>query len=194
MTVTGLILAGGQGTRMGGVEKALQRLQDATLIEHVIDRLRPQVDALAINANRALDSYRVFDLPLWPDLRTELPGPMAGIEAGLAACSTDLLLAAPCDSPFLPMDLVTRLRDAMTDSGARAAYAVSTTGIDRQPHPVFCLLSRVTLPSLRAALDGGERKLGAWLRSQGAAEALFEDDAAFRNINTLEELQGLQTR
>lgn len=189
MTVTGLILAGGQGIRMGRVEKALQPLQGATMIGHVIARLQPQIDALAINANRALDAYHAFGLPVWPDLRADLPGPMAGIEAGLAACTTDLLVAVPCDSPFLPMDLVARLRDAMASSDAKLAYAVTKTEQVRQPHPVFCMLRREMLPGLQAALDDGERKLGAWLRANGAAQATFDDEPAFRNINTLEELQ-----
>lgn len=190
MSVTGLILAGGQGTRMGGVEKGLQAFCGSTMIEHVIARLRPQVDALAINANRALDDYRRLALPLWSDLRSALPGPMAGLEAGLAACSTELLVAVPCDSPFLPMDLVARLRDAMAAHNTRLAYAVVDSGEERQAHPVFCLLARDMLPALRAALDRDERKLGAWLRAHNAAQAVFDDERTFCNINTREELQG----
>lgn len=194
MPVTGLILAGGRGTRMGGVEKALQPLHDMPLIAHTIARLRPQVDTLAINANRAFETYRAFGFPLWPDLRGDLAGPMAGIEAGLAACETDLLAIVPCDAPRFPSDLVARLHQAMRAGGTALAYVVTATGQLYQPQPVFCLLRRETLPSLRAALDRGERSLGAWLRTQGAAQALYNDASAFSNINTPSELQEHESR
>lgn len=192
--LTGLILAGGQGSRMGGVEKGLQPFRGTTMIEHVIARLRPQVDALAINANRELDSYRSFGLPLLPDLRSGCPGPMAGLEAGLAGCETHWLLAVPCDSPFLPMDLVARLRDAMARMDRPLAFAVTEGNEGRIAHPVFCMLPRTLLAALQTALQSDERKLGAWLRAQGAAEAEFDDEAAFRNINTCDELRELDSR
>ncbi|HVL76852.1 MAG TPA: molybdenum cofactor guanylyltransferase MobA [Noviherbaspirillum sp.] len=191
-SVTGLVLAGGRGSRMGGVEKGLQAFNGAPMLAEIVARLRPQVDELAINANRELDRYRAFGFPVRPDLRTGLPGPMAGIEAGLAACTTDLLVVVPCDSPCLPPDLVCRLHAAMERRSAALAYAVTDSGQGEQAHPVFCMLDRSLLPQLRAALDAGERRLGSWLRSQGAAPAVFSDEAAFRNINTFEELQGFQ--
>jgi len=189
MPVTGLILAGGRGTRMGGMEKALQPLRGKPLIAHAIARLRPQVDRLAINANRAFEAYRAFGMPLWPDLRDDLAGPMAGIEAGLAACETELLATVPCDAPCFPDDLVARLHQAMRAGGAGLAYAVTKHGQKCQPQPVFCLLRRDALPLLRAALERGEHGLGAWLRAQGAAQAVYDDEAAFANINTPAELQ-----
>lgn len=174
---------------MGCVEKGLQRFRGKAMIEHVAERLAPQVDALAINANRELDAYRAFGLPVWPDRTSDLPGPLAGLETGLALAETEYLVAVPCDSPFLPLDLVARLRQAAAAANASAAYAVTGAGDARQSHPVFCLLKRSALPALQAYLAGGGRRMATWFQAQHAAQAVFENDAAFQNINTLNELQ-----
>lgn len=189
MAITGLILAGGRSARMGGVNKGLQPLRGKPMVAHVIERLVPQVNMLAINANQNLDSYRVFGYPLWPDTIPEFEGPLAGLHTGLLHCDTQYLATAPCDSPFLPTDLVARLHEAVAANHARAAYAATGNGGPLQSHPVFCLLDRSVLPSLAAYLRQGERRMLAWLASIGAIEVCFEDEAAFRNINTLEELQ-----
>lgn len=194
MAVTGLILAGGRGTRMGEVQKGLQPFHGKPLLSHAIARLGPQVDALAINANVQLETYAAFGLPVWPDLRHDFPGPTAGLEAGLAASPNEWIVTVPCDSPFLPMDLVARLRDAVARTNADLAYAVTDDGRERQPQPVFCLLRCSLLPALSAWLDAGERKLGAWQRNQHFAEAVFEDERAFHNINTLDELQRFEAQ
>jgi molybdenum cofactor guanylyltransferase len=193
VAVTGLILAGGRGTRMGSVEKGLQPFRGKAMIAHVIERLAPQVAALAINANQERDAYRTFGLQVWPDRVPDFAGPLAGLEAGLAMAETDFVAAVPCDSPFLPADLIARLAEALAHTGASAAFAVTGIGAARRAHPVFCLLHRNLLPALRTYLDGGGRKVGAWLQDVQAATAVFEDDAAFQNINTLDELQRFET-
>ncbi len=192
MTVTGLLLAGGRGTRMGGVDKGLQDFRGKPMAAHVLQRLAPQVDKLAINANQNLDVYRGFGYPVWPDRMGEFPGPLAGLHAGLVECDTTYLATAPCDSPFLPMDLVARLKDALERSRVHVAFAVTGSDEARQSHPVFCLLKvSDTLPGLVRYLEDGGRRVEAWMRSQAAVEVSYPDDAAFQNINTLEELKKL---
>ena len=192
--VTGMILAGGRGTRMGGVDKGLQAFRGKPMATHVIERLRPQVDKLAVNANQNLDIYRRFGRAVWPDRMEAFPGPLAGLHTGLLACDTPYLVTAPCDSPFLPMDLVARLKDALERHDANIAFAVTGEGTSRQAHPVFCLLRvRACLAPLVQYLEDGGRRMEAWMRAQDAVEVAFPDDDAFRNINTLEELKTLDT-
>lgn len=194
VSVTGLILAGGRGSRMGSVDKGLQAFRGKPMAAHVLERLAPQVDEVAINANQNLDIYRSFGHPVWPDRMEAFPGPLAGLHIGLLECGTTFLAAAPCDSPFLPMDLVARLKDALDKGGASVAFATTGQGESFQAHPVFCLL-RVSscLDALIEYLGSGGRRMEAWIRSQSAVEVNFADDAAFRNINTLEELNKLET-
>lgn len=189
MPITGLILAGGRGSRMGGVDKGLQTFRGMPMVSHAIRRLAPQVGMLAINANQNLEVYKEFGLPVWPDELQEFPGPLAGLQTGLTHCKTPCLLAAPCDSPFLPMDLGARLMDALQAEDADIAFAVTGDGESRQLHPVFCLLKTSLLPNLTQYLQGGGRKMQAWMESQHAVDVHFADEAAFQNINTLEELR-----
>ena len=186
--ITGLILAGGRGTRMGNVDKGLQMLGDEPMVLRVIGRLAPQVGMLMINANRNQERYREFGVPVWPDELDEYPGPLAGFQAGLRHCQTPYLLTAPCDSPFLPVNLVERLASALEEQGADLAVAVTGEGESRQPHPVFCLLKSSLLPHLNEFLRSGKRRIDAWYASLKFVEVPFEDEAAFRNINTMEEL------
>jgi molybdopterin-guanine dinucleotide biosynthesis protein A len=186
--ITGLILAGGRGTRMGNVDKGLQRLGDEPMVLRVIRRLAPQVGTLMINANRNQERYREFGVPVWPDELGEYPGPLAGFQAGLRHCQTPYLLTAPCDSPFLPRNLVERLASALEEHGADLAVAVTGEGESRQPHPVFCLLKSSLLPHLNQFLRSGKRRIDAWYASLKFVEVQFEEEAAFRNINTMEEL------
>ena len=187
--ITGLILAGGRGTRMGNVDKGLQMLGDEPMVLRVIGRLAPQVGMLMINANRNQERYREFGVPVWPDELGEYPGPLAGFQAGLRHCQTPYLLTAPCDSPFLPVNLVERLASALEEQGADLAVAVTGEGESRQPHPVFCLLKSSLLPHLNEFLRSGKRRIDAWYASLKFVEVPFEDEAAFRNINTMEELR-----
>lgn len=190
--VTGLILAGGRGSRMGGVDKGLQSFRGAPMVLHVIMRLSPQVGMLAINANQNMAPYESFGMPIWPDQLTGFEGPLAGLQVGLAHCETEYLVSAPCDSPFLPEDLVQRLGDALLAHQADLAVAVTGEGDARQPHPVFCLMKAELLQHLSVFLQNGGRKIDAWYKSLQVIEVPFPDEAAFRNINTLEELRKLE--
>jgi len=190
--ISGLILAGGRGSRMGNVDKGLQPFRSSTMVEHVLARLRPQVGPLAISANRNLDTYRAFGTMVLPDELSDYPGPLAGLEAGLRHCTTPYLLAVPCDSPFLPADLAERLFSALQQADADVAYAATQEpGMRAQPHPVFCLVRTDGLPQLSAYLAEGGRRVDGWHRDLKAVEVVFEDADAFRNINTLDELRGL---
>ena len=187
--ITGLILAGGRGSRMGGVDKGLQPFRGEPMVLHAILRLQPQVGALMINANQNIDVYQGFGLPVWADQLSGFEGPLAGLQTGLSHCPTDYLVTAPCDSPFLPTDLVARLSEALTARGAELAVAVTGEGENRQPHPVFCLMKTSLLPHLTAFLQEGGRKIERWYGALHFVEVRFDDEAAFRNINTLDELR-----
>jgi molybdenum cofactor guanylyltransferase len=187
--ITGLILAGGRGSRMGHVDKGLQQFRGAPMVLHVIMRLSPQVGTLMINANQNISPYEGFGLPVWPDQLGGFEGPLAGVQTGLSQCDTDYLVTAPCDSPFLPANLVERLAAALVEKNAELAFAVTGEGATRQPHPVFSLMKSTTLTSLTEYLQNGGRKIETWYKSLNAAEVHFSDEAEFRNINTLEELR-----
>jgi molybdopterin-guanine dinucleotide biosynthesis protein A len=181
--VTGLVLAGGQGRRMGGVDKGLQLLRGKPMAQWVIERLAPQVDEVLINCNQNLEAYARFGHRVVPDEITGFAGPLAGLHAGLKAATHPLVVTVPCDSPFLPLDLVTRLKDSLREQD----LAVAKTG--DQPHPVFSLVRKDVLDNLEQFLIGGGRKIDAWYASLRTIEVSFDDDAdAFRNINTLDEL------
>lgn len=193
--ITGLILAGGRGARMGHVDKGLQLFRGKPLAVHVMERLAGQTNALAINANRHQSDYAAFNLPIWPDLLPDFPGPLAGLHSGLTHCATDYLAAVPCDSPLLPPDLVARLAAALIEQQADAAIAV-TGCVDQagfQRHPVFCLLRKTLLPSLTGYLQQDGRKMERWFAGIRTAEVRFDDEAAFSNINTLQELRQLES-
>jgi len=187
MKTTGIILAGGKASRMGGVDKGLALLHGKPLVAHVVERLRPQVDMLMINANRELESYRRLGYPVIADLIAGFAGPLAGLHCGMQAAATEFVVSVPCDSPLLPEDLVSRLADAM----AGADLAVARTGLRR--HPVFCLCRTGLLPDLTRFLESGGRKVEDWHAGLNRVEVDFDDEAsAFANINTAAELSCLQ--
>lgn len=193
--VTGVVLAGGLGRRMGGVDKGLQLLQGRPMAAHVLERLAPQVNALLINANQNSDAYAALGAPyearVIPDLIGGFAGPLAGLQAGLTAARTPLVLTVPCDSPFLPPDLVNRLRVALNTHLAQVA--VAKTG--DQPHPVFALVRADVRENLEAFLQGGGRKIDAWYGALAVVEVPFDDEAeAFENINTRDELREFEGR
>jgi len=183
--VTGVVLAGGRGRRMGGVDKGLVELQGRALVAWVIERLAPQVGALIVNANQNVERYAAFGHPVVSDAVSGFAGPLAGLHAALAAARTAWVATAPCDSPFLPHDLVARLWRGAVD--AQATLAVART-FDH-PHPVFALVRRDVGPHLGAFLQAGGRKIDAWYATLATVEVAFDDEAdAFRNINTAAEL------
>ena len=190
-SISGLILAGGRGTRMGHVDKGLQPFGGTTMAAHVLARLAPQVATVAINANRNPDAYAAYGVPVWPDDTPDYAGPLAGLQVGLRRCATTYLLTAPCDSPFLPEDLAARLLDGLRAAGADLAVAVTEEDGQRQVHPVFCLLKASLEPVLSAYLDGGGRRMDGWYDRIKVAEVVFDDADAFRNINTPDELRRL---
>ena len=191
--ISGLILAGGLSTRMGGRDKGLQRLGDRPMLQHVIERLQPQVGPLMINANRHLDDYAAFGLPVLSDVISGYAGPLAGLHAGLHQCTTPYLLSVPCDCPSLPTDLASRLGEALISSGAQAAYAVTMNENQTEHHPVFCLLGRDTLVNLNDYINKGDRKVIAWLLSLDHTQVLFDDRTAFLNINTPDDLSAINS-
>ena len=186
--ITGLILAGGKGTRMGSVDKGLQLFRGTPMVEQVLQRLEPQVGTVIINANQHRDVYESFGCSVCPDEFSGFAGPLAGLHAGLMHCETPYLVTSPCDSPFLPMDLVEKLSVAL--AAARADIAVAVTGDSARPqrHPVFCLLSRHLKDDLAAYLGDGGRKMNAWFARHAQIDVHFSDEAAFANMNTREEL------
>jgi molybdopterin-guanine dinucleotide biosynthesis protein A len=187
--VTGVVLAGGQGSRMGGVDKGLQVFRGKPMVAHVIERFAPQVDELLINANRNPDAYARFGHRVVADEIEGFAGPLAGFERGLAHASGSLVITVPCDSPFLPLDLVGRLRAALERD--KAELAVAKTG--DQAHPVFSLMRRDVHASLREFLASGQRKIDKWYGALRVVEVSFDDEAdAFLNINTREELASLE--
>jgi molybdopterin molybdotransferase len=188
--VTGLILAGGQGRRMGGVDKGLEIFRGKRLVDHVYERLAPQVGGIIINANQNHDAYKSFGVRVVSDAIGNFAGPLAGLHAGLSVSRRPYLVSVPCDSPFLPEDLVERLMARLNESGAD--LAVARTG--SQPHPVFCLVRRSVIEHLTNFLKGGGRKIDAWYASLDLVEVDFDDQAAaFSNINTREELATFET-
>lgn len=193
-SISGLILAGGRGSRMGHVDKGLQAFRGTTMAAHVLARLAPQVASVAINANQNLDTYAAFGVPVWQDDLAGFAGPLAGLETGLRRCQTPYLLTAPCDSPFLPVDLAERLLAALEEQDADLAFAATgEPGMRVQAHPVFCLVKTSLLPVLSSYLAEGGRRMDGWYKDVKAVEVLFEDADAFRNINTLDELHSLDT-
>jgi molybdenum cofactor guanylyltransferase len=188
--ITGIVLAGGQGRRMGSVDKGFVELDGRPLVAHVIERLAPQVATLVINANRNAGRYAVFGYPVVADAIGGFAGPLAGLHAGLAAATTPFVATSPCDSPFLPADLVARLSGAFDAQPIDIAVARTFA----QPHPVFALARRSLLPHLAQFLGAGGRKIDAWYASLPIAEVAFDDEAdAFRNINTPAELAASAT-
>ena len=190
--ITGLILAGGRGSRMGGVDKGLQPHHGVPLALHALLRLTPQVGALMINANRNLSAYESMGVPVWPDAQADYAGPLAGWLAGLERCETPYLMTVPCDSPNFPADLVERLAQSLVEADADIAMAATLEDGQRQVQPVFSLMKATLLESLVVYLQEGQRKIDRWTALHRCVEVDFDDAAAFANANTLEELQRLQ--
>ncbi|MDL2284276.1 molybdenum cofactor guanylyltransferase MobA [Oxalobacter sp. OttesenSCG-928-P03] len=190
--ITGIVLAGGRGTRMGDIDKGLQLFRGQPLFLHATARLLPQVSALLVNANRNPESYARAGFPVIADEYAAFGGPLAGFATGLKHCHTPWLVTVPCDSPFFPETLVTELGKAVLAADADLAIAVTGQTPPFAPQPVFCLMKRDLLPHLEAFLQTGQRKIDAWYATLKVAQAHFADEAAFGNINTHEALQQLE--
>jgi molybdenum cofactor guanylyltransferase len=200
--ITGIVLAGGRGSRMGGVDKGLQLYNGTALAKRAIEQLQSQVGSLLINANRNLDTYEAWGSQVSADVLvdgiTDFAGPLAGFLIGLQHCTTPYLITVPCDTPRFPPDLVHRLADALSQKNADIAMVSSPDeeGVLRH-QPVFCLMKRELATSLKAFTDAGGRKIGAWAVLHKLARVNFnqahDDPKAFYNANTLEDLQQLSS-
>jgi molybdopterin-guanine dinucleotide biosynthesis protein A len=197
--VTGVILAGGRGSRMGGVDKGLQNFRGMPMAMYTMLRLAPQVGEVMINANRNLAAYESFGVPVWPDSISDYAGPLAGFLTGLERSETDYIVTVPCDTPLFPQDLVARLLEALQREDAEIAMAAAREEDGQvRSQPVFSLLKRELLESLVRFTHGGGRKIDAWTAQHRTALVTFDregDDAsAFSNANTLAELHKLEQR
>ncbi len=201
--ITGLLLAGGRGSRMGGVDKGLQNYRGMPMALHSLLRLQPQVGHMMINANRNIAAYEALGAPVWPDVVADYAGPLAGMQAGLEHCETPWLVTIPCDTPDFPLDLVSRLAQGLVSEGAQIAIAAtrgsgaasgdSKVGPDGLlTHPVFCLIDAMLLESLNAFIASGQRKIDRWTGQHRCATVVFDDERAFFNVNTPEELRLIQ--
>ncbi len=205
-SITALILAGGRGSRMGGVDKGLQNFRGMPLTMHALMRLQMQEGGLIaetmINANRNLSAYEALGVSVWPDASPdEFAGPLAGFLTGLERCDTPYLLTVPCDTPLFPLDLAQRLLQALERDDADIAVASAPeTDESRKtkvrPQPVFCLLKSELMESLVAFMQSGGRKIDAWTAQHRVVHVAFDtkldDPSAFANANTIAELQALE--
>lgn len=192
--VEGIILCGGQAQRMGGQDKGLIELKNKALFVHAIERLTPQVGKIMLNANRHADLYEKSGLPVYGDTYPGFVGPLAGFHVGLSHCKAPYLATVPCDSPLFPNDLVDKLFQQLDSKRADIAYVVTKNAQNQnQSHPVFCLLRSGLKNHLGAFLDSGERKIDRWFGQLNATEVVFQNDDAFTNINTPEELAKIES-
>ncbi len=202
--ITALLLAGGRGSRMGGVDKGLQNYQGTPLALHALLRLQLQTlppAEVMINANRNLAAYESFGVPVWPDSLPDFAGPLAGFLTGLEHCETPLLLTLPCDVPHFPLSLCERLAHALIAQEADIAMVTAPEADDAgatrlRTQPVFCLLRASLLESLVRFTHGGGRKIDAWTAQHRQVIVPFDapgdDPRAFSNANTLAELRALE--
>ena len=189
--ITGVVLAGGRGSRMGGEDKGLVVLDGRPMVEHVIARLRPQVGAILVSANRNQERYAALGFPVVSDLLGGYQGPLAGMASALQSAHTAYVVTVPCDSPLIGDDLVARLADALRRDDADVAVAHD----GERTHPVFLLLKRSLLPSLVEFLEAGERKIDLWFARHRVALADFRDcPEAFINVNDPDEHRALEAR
>jgi molybdopterin-guanine dinucleotide biosynthesis protein A len=199
--ITGLILAGGRGSRMGGVDKGLQNFNGIPLALHTLMRLGPQVESVMVNANRNLSAYESFGASVWPDASADFAGPLSGFLVGLERAETPYVLTVPCDTPRLPLDLAERLAAGLIREDADIAMAAAPETDDSgqtqiRTQPVFCLMKIEMSESLVKFTHAGGRKIDAWTAQHKTVVVPFDapsdDPLAFANVNTLNELQALE--
>ena len=191
--ITGIILAGGLGSRMGRVNKGLQLLHGEPMVMHILRTLSPQVASVMINANHNLADYEQFNQVIHHDVFPDFVGPLAGIHVGLKNCTTKYLLSVPCDAPFLPTNLVTKLVRSLEEEKADLAIAFTKEKNLPQFHPVFCLMNSNLCSHLENFIQQGGRKVTQWQSTVKVANTYFEDAEKFQNINHLEELNNANT-
>jgi molybdopterin-guanine dinucleotide biosynthesis protein A len=195
--ITGVVLAGGRGSRMGGVDKGLQNFNGMPMALHTLMRLQPQVGEVMINANRNLGAYESFGVPVWPDVLADYAGPLAGFLTALERCETHWLVTVPCDTPLFPLDLVERLALAAQQQDAEIAMAAAREDDGQiRTQPVFCLMRAGLMESLVRFTHEGGRKIDAWTALHKTVVVPFDapgdDPKAFFNANTLAELHQLE--
>lgn len=184
--ITAVILAGGKGSRLGGQDKGLVIYQNKPLIQHVLDKIEPQVGHIIINANRNQDDYAKFSYPVISDELSDFQGPLAGFLTGMRTCKTDYILTLPCDGPDLPDDLVSRLVNELEDTTADNNIVVAHDG--KRLQPVHALIPTSLIESLESFLANGDRKIDLWYAEHSMATADFSDKPdVFFNINTEEQ-------
>ena len=192
--IDALILCGGRAERMGGMDKGLIELHHKPLVTWVIERIKPQVRQILINANRNQEIYSQWGYPIFPDATPDYAGPLAGFQAGLSATRAEYLLVVPCDSPLVPINLVRELFRGFNSEQTQLTY-VATPVISEdgetsfQTHPVFCLMKSNVLPSLNNFIHSGQRKIDKWFKELHSVQIVFNDDSAFANINSPDELK-----
>ena len=186
ITISAVILAGGKARRMDGQDKGLQILGKQSLIEHIINRLQPQIHQISINANRNQTEYAKFGFPVFSDELPDFQGPLSGMLTALEKTKSDFILFTPCDTPFFPINLLDKLKSAVKNDRTLMAYAKDK----EREHPTFCLMSVQLKEKLRAYLNEGERRLLQFMNKNGAVAVQFgEQEGRFVNFNTLEDLQ-----
>ena len=195
--ITGVVLAGGRGSRMGGVDKGLQNFNGIPLALHTLMRLQPQVGEVMVNANRNLGAYEAFGAPVWPDVVGDYAGPLAGFLTGLERCETGWLVTVPCDTPLFPQDLVARLAQSAQEQDADIAMAAAREEDGHiRTQPVFSLMRVDLMENLIAFTQAGGRKIDAWTAQHKSVVVTFDqpgdEPRAFFNANTLAELHQLE--
>ena len=185
ITISTVILAGGKARRMGGQDKGLQILGKQSLIQHVINRLQPQIHDISINANRNQTEYAKFGFPVFSDELLDFQGPLSGMLTALEKTNSDFILFTPCDTPFFPTNLLDKLKSAVKNHRTLIAYACD----EEREHPVFCLMSVQLKEKLRHYLASGERRLLQFMKENDGISVKFtKEEGHFENFNTLDDL------
>ncbi len=189
--VTGVVLAGGLGKRMGYRDKGLQLVDGKPMVQHVLERLAPQTGHVMINANRHFAAYAAYGFPVYADEPLTFAGPLAGFLTGLRHCATPFLVTVPCDVPFIPVCLVNKLYRCREEEQADLAIAATRINDSVLIHPVFCLMKTAVLPHLIQFLESGDRKIDRWYTTLKRVTVCFPDPVAFENVNTPDDLKKL---
>lgn len=193
--LTGIILAGGRGVRVGGEDKGLLVFNGEPIVKKVFKSLNQQVHMVVVSANRHVEEYQSFGVPVVKDRLPDYQGPLAGIEAALTVCMTPYALVVPCDAPFIRHDLAQKLYDKMEETNVNIVFAQSYTEQGEvAAEPTFALIRSCMLSHLRAYLDSGKRKVLGWYELTDHASVLIDDPLCFANANTPEDFDRLSSQ